>query len=227
MLKLYSNYMNSAGQRVRIAMALKGLEYEYIAVSKIGWDAYQRINPQRLMPALEVNGQIIPQATAILEFVEETCPQPALLPEDPLLRARSRGFAQHVTSEMHAIDVISVRRFLANELGVTQDGLERWQQHWFARGFNALETILASRETQWDYCFSDTPGWADLHLVPQIEKGLSRFKLDMTPYPLLQSIYRRCAAQAAFVAATPERQPDYPGKLHEPSLQPSKNASQL
>ena len=227
MLKLYSNYLNSAGQRVRIALALKSLPYEYIAVSKIGWDAYQKINPQRLMPALEVNGQIIPQATAILEYLEETCPQRPLLPADPLLRARARGFAQFITSEMHAVDVISVRRFLANDLGVMQDGIDLWHRHWFARGFTALEALLRTRETPWTYCFSNEPGWTECHLIPQIEKGLSRFALDMSPYPLLHAIYQRCAEQPAFIAATPAQQPDYPGELGEPSLQRSDNPADL
>jgi len=226
-LKLYSNYLNSAGQRVRIALALKSLDYKYIAVGKIGWDAYQKINPQRLMPALAVDGQIIPQATAILEYLEESFPDHPLLPADPLLRARARGFAQFITSEMHAVDVISVRRFLSNDLGVPQSGLDRWHQHWFRRGFTALEALLTARETPWQYCFSDEPGWADIHLVPQVQKGLSRFNLDMTPYPLLASVYQRCAGQAAFIAATPEQQPDYPGRLSEPSLERSDDPARL
>lgn len=227
MLKLYSNYLNSAGQRVRIALALKEIEYQYISVRDIGWDVYQQINPQRLLPALDINGQVIPQATAVLEYLEETYPNRPLLPADPVLRARVRGFAQHITSEMHAIDVISVRRFLANQLGVGQDGLDQWQSHWFQRGFTALEALLQRRECQWHYCFSDQPGWADLHLVPQIQKGLSRFNLDLSPYPLLADVYRRCEQLPAFVAATPQQQSDYPGKLTEPTLQPSADPAQL
>ena len=104
-LTLYSKYVNSAGERVRIALALKGLEYEYISVGDIGWDAYEQINPQRLMPTLKLGDRIVPQSTAILEYLEETFPEPPLLPDDPVVRAQARGFAQHIVSEMHAIDV--------------------------------------------------------------------------------------------------------------------------
>jgi len=106
LLTLYSNYVNSAGERVRIAMALKKLSYTHVSVGHIGWEAFREINPQRLMPALEVDGHIIQQATAILEWLEETHPERPLLPSDPILRAQARRFAQHIVSEMHAIDVI-------------------------------------------------------------------------------------------------------------------------
>ena len=125
---LYSNYLNSAGERVRIALALKGIDYDYVSVGQMGWDVYETINPQRLMPALKIGDHIVPQATAILEYLEETYPEPALLPADPVLRAQARGFAQHVVSEMHAIDVIRVRRFLHHELGVGEAGIDHWQR---------------------------------------------------------------------------------------------------
>src|SRR6056297_3107010 len=135
-LKLYSNFVNSAGERVRIALGLKEIEYEYVSVRAMGLDAYRRINPQGLMPALEVDGQSFAQATAILEYLEETVPEPALLPKDPVRRGQARAFGQHITSEMHAIDVIRVRRFLHNQLGVNEFGIDRWQRHWFDVGFN-------------------------------------------------------------------------------------------
>ncbi|MDP6875675.1 MAG: maleylacetoacetate isomerase [Alphaproteobacteria bacterium] len=215
---LYSNYLNSAGERVRIALALKGIEYDYVSVGEMGWDVYETINPQRLMPALKIGEQIVPQATAILEYLEETYPDPALLPADPVLRAQARGFAQHVVSEMHAIDVIRVRRFLHHELGVEQAGIEHWQRHWFAKGFTALEELLTRRQTAWPFCFGETPGWADLHLVPQVAKGLTRFDVDMSPYPLIDGVFKACVELPAFIAATPAAQPDYPGKLIEPQL---------
>ncbi|MBT3373255.1 MAG: maleylacetoacetate isomerase [Rhodospirillaceae bacterium] len=218
-LTLYSNYLNSAGERVRIALALKGIDYDYVSVGEIGWDAYETINPQRLMPALKIGDQIVPQATAILEYLEETFPEPPLLPTDPVRRAQARGFAQHVVSEMHAIDVIRVRRFLHHELGVAQAGIEHWQRHWFATGFAALEALLARRPTAWPYCFGKTPGWADLHLIPQVAKGLSRFNVDMAPYPLIHDVYKACVDLPAFIAATPRQQPDYPGEVIEPDLQ--------
>jgi len=217
-LTLYSNYVNSAGERVRIALALKGIDYEYVSVGEISWEVYERINPQRLMPALKIGDQIVPQATAILEYLEETYPKPALLPADPVLRAQARAFAQHVVSEMHAIDVIRVRRFLHNQLGVDQEGIAHWQNHWFANGFAALEELLARRQTAWTFCFGETPGWADLHLTPQVTKGIARFNVDMAPYPLISGIHKACVTLPAFIAATPAEQPDYPGRVIEPKL---------
>ena len=219
-LTLYSNYVNSAGERVRIAMALKGVAYEYVSVGQIGRAAYAKINPQGLMPALSIDGRIVQQATAILEWLEETYPNPPLLPADPVLRAQARGFAQAITSEMHAIDVIRVRRFLGNDLGVDDDGISRWQMHWFHVGFRALEEILRRRETEWHCCFSDTPGWADLHLIPQVQKGLTRFNVDMSEYPLINGIYEACGDHPAFIAARPQNQPDWPGQIIEPAIPP-------
>lgn len=217
-LALYSNYLNSAGERVRIALALKGIEHEYISVGQIGWEAYEKINPQRLMPTLRVEDQIIPQSTAILEYLEEAFPEPRLLPADAVTRAQARGFAQHITSEMHAIDVIRVRRFLQNHLRVDQEGIDRWQHHWFATGFKALEKLLARRSRSFAYCYSDAPGWAELHLIPQVRKGLSRFNLDLSPYPLIADIYENCIDLPAFVAAAPQSQSDYPGEVIEPKV---------
>jgi maleylacetoacetate isomerase len=217
-LTLYSNHLNSAGERVRIALALKDIAYDYVSVSQIGWEAYEKINPQRLMPALKIDDVIVPQSTAILEYLEETYPQPPLLPSHPVRRAQARGFAQHVVSEMHAIDVIRVRRFLHHELGVEQAGIDHWQRHWFATGFAALEELLSRRPEPWPYCFGETAGWADLHLIPQVAKGLTRFDVDMTPYPLIHGVFKACVDLPAFIAATPTQQPDYPGHLVEPQL---------
>ncbi|MGI9356505.1 MAG: maleylacetoacetate isomerase [Rhizobiaceae bacterium] len=217
-LRLYSNYLNSAGERVRIALAMKRIGYEYISVGQIGWEAYEKINPQRLMPTLLVEDQIIPQSTAILEYLEETFPEPRLLPANAITRAQARGFAQHITSEMHAIDVIRVRRFLENQLRVDQEGIARWQHHWFATGFTALEEILARRSRPFAYCYSDTPGWAELHLVPQVRKGLSRFNLNLAAYPLIADVYKNCIDLPAFIASAPQSQPDYPGTVIEPKI---------
>lgn len=217
-LTLYSNYVNSAGERVRIAMALKGVEYDYVSVSEIGRKAYAGINPQGLMPALSIGGKIVQQATAILEWLEETYSDPPLLPKDPILRAQARGFAQAITSEMHAIDVIRVRRFLKNELALADTKIDHWQAHWFHQGFRALEEILSRRETDWPCCFGETPGWADLHLVPQVQKGLTRFNVDMSEYPFINSAFEACKDHPAFVAARPENQPDWPGQIVEPVI---------
>ena len=212
-LTLYSNFVNSAGERVRIALGLKGIDYNYVAVRDIGIEAYRRINPQGLMPTLMVDGTAIAQATAILEWLEETYLDRPLLPTDPFERAKVRGFAQHVTSEMHAIDVNRVRGFLEKGLGLNQTARTKWSLHWFHTGFRGLEQILADRPVQSPFCFGDHAAWADLHLVPQVHKGISRFKVDMSDYPLIYGIYQRCYELREFTAARPENQPDWPGEI--------------
>ncbi len=223
-LTLYSNYVNSAGERVRIALALKGIKADYISVSEIGRRAYAQVNPQGLVPALRIatpeGDHIVQQSTAILEWLEETYPEPQLLPTDPILRAQSRGFAQAITSEMHAIDVIRIRRFLADDLEIPKEKIDRWQEHWFTRGFTALEELLARRETTWPFCFGDQPGWADLHLIPQVRKGLTRFAVGMQSYPRITGIWEACKDLPEFVSAAPENQPDWPGQIVEPVLPP-------
>jgi len=212
-LRLYSNSFNSGGERVRIALALKHIEYEYISIKDIGWKAYRVINPQALMPTLAVDDVLITQSTAILEYLEETYPEPALLPTEPLQRALARAFGQAVASEMHAIDVGRVRRFLEGELGVAESGTERWSDHWMREGFTALETLLERRPWRSDYCYGDEPGWADLFLIPQVRKGLTRFDLDISGFPLIAHIYARCEQHPAFIAAAPEQQQDYTGPM--------------
>ncbi len=220
-IKLYSKFRNSAGERVRIALALKGIHYEYVSVGsngRITWDDYREFNPQGLMPTLSVGNKSFPQATAILEYLEEKYPEPRLLPEDHFLRAEARAFAQYIVSEMHAIDVIRVRRFLHNELDIDLGGVALWQRHWAENGFKALEKTLERREISWDFCFGENAGWADLHLVPQVRKAVSRFGLSMQEYPLVFEIYQRCVEIPAFVAASPSNQADFEGGVSEPAL---------
>ena len=217
-LTLYSRYLNSAGERVRIALGLKGIDYEYIPVDTIGWAAYFEINPQGLLPAMKIDDTIVAQSTAILEYLDEQFPETSLLPADPILRAQARGFAQHIVSEMHAIDVIRVRRFLHQDLGIDQTGIDRWQRHWLARGFVALEEQLARRPEPWPFCYGEDPGWADIHLIPQVRKGTGRFGMDLSPYPLISAIHARCTVLSAFQAASTQQQPDYPGAIAEPDI---------
>lgn len=207
-MKLYTLHRNSAGERVRIALNLKGIDYEYVSYGALGREAYRRINPQGLLPTLEVDGQLITQSPAILQYLEETHPEPPLLPADPILRAQARAFGQVVASEMHALTVLRIRRFLGRELGVDEQGLRRWVGHWLAEGLATLEALLERRAAAWPFCYGDTPGWADLHLVPQI-RNARRFGRDLTPYPLLTGVEARCVPLDAFRRARPEAQPDY------------------
>jgi maleylacetoacetate isomerase len=206
---LYSNAFNSAGERVRIALALKGLTYEYVSIQDLGWEAYAAINPQVLLPTLKIGPDLLTQSPAILEYLEEAYPKPSLLPTDRILRAHARAFGQAIASEMHAIDVLRTRKFLKHNLNVSKEGIEQWTDHWFEKGMLALEGFLASRTEPFAYCYGDQPGWAELFLVPQLRKSVGRYFLDISAYPLVQGVYEKCIEHPAFIAAAAEQQSDY------------------
>jgi maleylacetoacetate isomerase len=210
-MRLITRWQNSAGERVRIALNLKGIAYEYVPFRSLPVGEYRQINPQGLLPTLDVNGRFIAQSAAILEFLEETYPQPPLLPSDPVLRAQARAFGAHIAAEMHAITVNRIRKFLEDDLAVAQSGIDRWVNHWLSAGFTALEAALAARTTSsWLFCFGDTPGWADLHLVPQLSAA-RRLGCDLSPYRRLLDVEENCRGLDAFARARPEAQPDYRG----------------
>lgn len=207
---LYTYHRNSAGERVRIALNLKGVGYDYVSAVALG-DRYLEINPQGLMPALEVDGRVIAQSGAILEWLEETCPDPPLLPADPVIRAQARAFGQHIAAEMHALTIVRVRRYLAETMGADAAAIDAWQNHWMRLGLTALEAALADRVAPWPFAFGETPGWGDLHLIPQL-RNARRFGCDLSPYARLLAVEARCIDLPAFRAARPENQPDYPGE---------------
>lgn len=208
-MRLYTRWQNSAGERVRIALNLKGLAYEYVAVGSLPPGEYRRLNPQGLMPALGVDGRVVAQSTAILEYLEETRPEPALLPADPVLRAEARAFAQLITSDLHPINNNRVRKYLTERLYAEEDAVLAWCHHWTRLALAALEATLAGRRRDWPFCFGDGPGWADLHLAPQMANA-RRFDCDLSAYPRLLAIDRRCSELDAFRRARPEAQPDHP-----------------
>lgn len=215
----YSHYISSSAERVRIAFALKKLEYSYVSVRETGWDAYRDVNPQGLVPALQVGDGLITQTNAILNYLEEQFPEPALLPVDPFLRAQARAFAQQIACEMHPVDVHRIRRFLQTQLGIDEEGCRLWSAHWFAEGFDSLERTLEMRADAYAFCYGDAPGWADLHLVPHVRKAVTRFDVDVARYPLILRIYERCCVLPEFEAAAPAAQPDYPGELIDPETE--------
>jgi maleylacetoacetate isomerase len=208
-LTLYSRWRNSAGERVRIALNLKGVPYRYVPVSNLAPGEYERLNPQNLLPALDVGGRVIPQSGAILEYLEETYPARPLLPADTVLRARARAFGAHVAAEMHAITVTRVRGFLHDRLNIDDGRVEIWVSHWMSLGFAALEAAL-DEPSSTRFCFGNEPGWADLHLVPQLAAA-RRLNFDVAPYARLLAIEAECVGLDAFVRARPESQPDFPG----------------
>ncbi|MDZ4380843.1 MAG: maleylacetoacetate isomerase [Parvibaculum sp.] len=211
-LRLHNFFRNSAGHRVRIALALKGLDYDYVSVN-IGppgeqkSENYLRLNPQGLVPALEHNGAVITQSSAIIEYLEEVFPEPPLLPADPLIRARARAFAAAIAAEMHALNNSGVHRYLASEMGLDEAQRQSWYAHWAGKGFSALETLLAAGPDR-PFCAGDAPTIADIFLVPQ-HLNYRRFNIDLSPYPRINRIVARCEALPPFQAAAPEAQPDY------------------
>ncbi len=210
-LKLYSRYRNSAGQRVRTSLNIKGAEYEYIAVSLDGGApaSYREINPQALIPTLMIDGEAVTQSTALVEFIEETFDGPSLLPEDPIARALSRAFGQIIACEIHPIIGPKVRRHLRATYSLSESDRADWYGHWMLEGFSTLEELLCRRLTSTVFCYDDKPTVGDIYLVPQFYNA-RRVGLDLSPYPLLLEIDERCRALPAFDRAMPENQPDFP-----------------
>jgi maleylacetoacetate isomerase len=207
-MRLFTRYQNSAGERVRIALHLKGLAYDYVPVGSLGV-AWRDIDPQGPMPALEVAASVFAQSAAILEYLEETQPEPPLLPATPIPRAQARAFGQLIAADLHPLNNNRVRRYLAGPLGLAEPQIAAWYRHWLVEAFTALETTLRRRPHPWPFCLGETPGWADLHLVPQM-RDVRRFGCDLAPYPLLAEIDARCLDLEAFRRAAPHAQPDAP-----------------
>lgn len=208
-MQLYTQWRNSAGERVRIALHLKQIDFEYVPVGTLPPGEYRRLNPQGLMPALRVGDHVFAQSTAILEYLEEAYPERPLLPFDPIQRAKARAFAQLITSDLHPINNNRIRRYLSETLGASDAAVLAWYHHWLALALEALEKTLQNRREHTLYSFGEEPGWAELHLVPQLANA-RRFGFSLDPYPLLLEIEARCAILSAFEKARPESQPDYP-----------------
>ena len=210
-MRLYTQSRNSAGERVRIALALKGIPYEYVPVPGLFRGAYRAINPQGLMPALEVlGGQVIAQSGAILAYLEETHPDPPLLPADLVERAESRAFGQAIAADLHPLNNHRVRRYLGEQMGADESAILAGYHHWTESILAALEETLARLDQNTPFCFGDQPGWADLHLIPQL-RNARRFGCDLARYPRLLAVEAACLPLEAFRAASPETQPDYAG----------------
>ena len=210
---LYSFTTSSASHRVRIALHLKGIAYEYFAVNIAKqatpeWAKYLGQNPQALVPALEHDGHLYTQSLAILEYLEEVVPSPALLPKTPVERARVRSIAQYIVSEIQPMQNLRVQRHLFSHLGRSEaEGME-WRRHWVALGLDAVEKQLADGKTG-TFCHGDTPTLADCCLIPQIEAA-KRWGLDMSRWPAIARIGAHADTIDAFRKAAPEHTPDAP-----------------
>jgi maleylpyruvate isomerase len=210
-MKLYGYFRSSAAFRVRIALNLKKLDYENAFIHLRRGDQtgpeFLGVNPQGLVPALETGEQLLTQSLAIIEYLDETHPEPPLLPRDAAGRARARALAAIVACDIHPLNNLRVLRYLHRPLGHDQKAIEDWYNHWITSGFNALERLLADDPRTGLFCHGDTPGLADIALVPQVYNA-HRYPLDLDPYPTIMRIHQNCKALDAFAAADPDRQPD-------------------
>lgn len=212
MTTLYGYFRSSAAYRVRIALNLKGLAYDQAPVNLVKGEQrgeeFLARNPQGLVPALITDdGARLTQSLAICEYLDERYPDPALLPADAAGRARVRALAQAVACEIHPLNNLRVLKYLTGELGVDEATKMTWYRHWISEGFAALEAQLSREAGSGDFCHGDTPGLADLCLVPQVFNA-ERFACDLTAYPRIRRIVANCRALDAFARAAPEAQPD-------------------
>src|SRR5678815_22658 len=208
-MKLYGYFRSSAAFRVRIALNLKKLDYDNAFIHLRRGDQSQPeflgLNPQGLVPALEIDEQLLTQSLAIIEYLDETHPEPPLLPPDPAGRARVRALAAIVACDIHPINNLRVLRYLQRPLGHDHAAIETWYNHWIAEGFAALERLLADDDRTGRFCHGDRPGLADIALVPQAVNS-ERYQLDLGPYPTIARIFETCMTLDAFAAAHPEHQ---------------------
>jgi maleylpyruvate isomerase len=210
-MKLYNFFRSGTSHRLRIALNLKGLKYEYLPVDLRTEQhlkpAFKALNPQGLVPALVDEGRVLIQTPAIIEWLEERHPEPALLPSSPEARARVRALAAIVGCDIHPINNRRILEYLRNQLHCDEAAINAWCATWISAGFDALEALLAADTTRGDYCFGQTPSIADVYLIPQVESA-RRFKVDMARWPLISAVDAACHKLDAFRMAVPTAQPD-------------------
>jgi maleylacetoacetate isomerase len=208
MLKLYDYFRSSASYRVRIALNLKKLDYETVSVHLVNnggeqhSDQYQAINPQSLVPSLEDNGRILTQSLAIIEYLDETHPNPSLLPDHPYEKAKVRAFAYAIAADIHPVNNLRILQYLTNELHISEEQKNNWYHHWIAKGLGALEKMVTASGETTDFCFGDKPSLADVCLAPQMYNA-KRFNCDLSAYPNLCRIDQNCQLLSAFTDAQP------------------------
>ena len=215
-VKLYSYWRSSAAYRARIALNLKGIDYEIVPVhlTENGGEQhsaeYRAVNPQELIPVLVDRSRVIRQSIAIIEYLEEAYEgSRKLLPGTARERARVRGLAYIIACDVHPLNNLRVLQYLEREFNTPQVERERWAQHWISEGFKAFEQLLADNPSTGEFCEGDEPTMADICLVPQVYNA-KRWSVDMTPFPQIQRIADACLKLDEFARAAPENQPDAP-----------------
>ena len=210
-MKLYSFFRSGTSHRLRIALNLKGIATDYAAidlrVDEQQKEAFKAINPQGMVPALDTGEQVLIQSPAIIEWLEEKHPTPALLPVGAQARARVRALAAMVGCDIHPINNRRILQTLRKQFGANEDAINAWCGHWISEGFDAYEALIAADKTRGRFSFGDTPTLADVYLIPQVESA-RRFNVDMTRWPLISAIDKVCGELDAFKKAAPMAQPD-------------------
>jgi maleylpyruvate isomerase len=210
-MKLYNFFRSGTSHRLRIALNLKGLAYDYVPVDlrseqHLGAE-YRALNPQGLVPALVEGGRVLIQSPAIIEWLEERYPSPALLPRDPEARARVRALAAIVGCDVHPVNNRRILEALRHDFGADDAAVNRWCATWIGAGFDAIEALLAADPQRGEFCFGHTPTLADVYLVPQVESA-RRFKVDLARWPRVMGVDAACARLEPFRRAAPALQPD-------------------
>jgi maleylacetoacetate isomerase len=212
-MRLYSAARSSASFRVRIALNLKGLPYEYAPVDLVRGgqleDGFRGLNPAGLVPVLEHDGEVLTQSLAIIEYLDEKYPQPPLLPHEPRDRAYVRGIALAIACEIHPLNNLRVLRYLVRQLGLGEEAKNAWYRHWVEQGLAEVEAQLLAQERRGRFVFGDAVTMADVLLVPQIFNA-QRFDCRLDHVPTVMRIFDACMQLPAFVDAQPSRQPDMP-----------------
>ena len=213
-MKLYSFFRSGTSHRLRIALRLKGLTPDYLPVDlRVDEQAeapFKRINPQGLVPALTLDsGETLIQSPAIIEWLEERYPTPALLPADPEARAHVRAMAAIVGCDVHPINNRRILQTLRQQFGADEAAINAWCATWITAGFDAIEALLAQDDTRGHFCFGHAPSLADVYLIPQVESA-RRFGVDLARWPLIGAVDAACSALPAFAQAAPLAQPDAP-----------------